>query len=72
VLELVSLFVPRLELFQARECDGNRDEGSNVSRARKIEGAGSKLAMQSMCKEEIKVIKVWAENVQFSSVPARK
>jgi len=49
VLELVSVFVPRLELFQARECDGNRDEGSNVSRARKIEGAVSASLQCKAC-----------------------
>ncbi len=37
MLELVSVFVPRLELFKASECDETRDEGSGLSRARKIE-----------------------------------
>lgn len=51
MLKLVFVFVLRLELFQARECDENRDEDSNVFRARKIENAISKFAMQSMCKK---------------------
>ena len=64
-MEPASVSVPRLGLFLANKCDGNRDGNLLLSRARKIECAVAKFAMQSKSKKRNQGFGVRIKNVQI-------